>query len=147
MMKKIILPLLLVISFSVPSEAKSPTALSQNNDPDLSGLYFRIDQNEYGDMNMYLILTKRSDSKYNIDFKFADNGVTLQALSLKCDRRLNCRLVFPSGMVVMNFSLDSKDIVVKISPNDKSEVRNVIENGARFSQDVENKPFQYKPLE
>ena len=119
----------------------------KTNEIDLSGLYFRIDQNEYGDSTMYLILTKRPDSKYNIDFKFADNGVILQAVSLNCYKKLSCRLLFPSGKIVMNFSIVSKDILVKISPHDKSEVRHVIDNGARFSQDVDNKPFQYEPLE
>ncbi|WP_125169728.1 hypothetical protein [Leptospira saintgironsiae] len=130
---------------SIPYEAKGPVKSNNNNDIDLTGLYFRIDQNEYGDTTMHLTFTKRTDSKYNISFILAGNGVELRSLTLKCNKMNNCKMFHSSGKLFMDFDIVSKDIVLKISP--KSELAEVIDNGARFSQDIDNKPFQYEPLE
>ncbi|MEI1280275.1 hypothetical protein V6Z05_18225 [Leptospira venezuelensis] len=145
--QRIIILIFLIISVPNSTQAKRPTSVTHVNNSDLSGLYFRIDKNEYGDSTMYLILTKRSDSKYNIYFNFADYAVEQGDVSLICAKGSNCRMVLSSGKILMNFNIVSKDIVVKISSKDKSEVRDIIDNGARFSQDMENKPFQYRPLE
>lgn len=142
---KKIFHLFIIVLVLIPNGMGKLFSAPKASEMDLSGLYFRIDQNEYGDTTMHLTFTKRSDSKYNISFIFAGNGVELRSLTLRCNKTNNCKMYHSSERLFLDFDIVSKDIVLKISP--KSELAGVIDNGARFSQDIDNKPFEYEPVE